>query len=71
MELYPEFCTVKNNNSGAGHVPEVFVRGIYLKITRNSNGVDTLDRMNGQKYQNKVHQTRGAVDKLTCPGALC
>jgi len=71
MELYPEFCTVKNNYSGAGHVPEVFVRGIYLKITGNSNGVYTMDRMIGQNYQNNVHQTGRTVDELTCPGALC
>ena len=38
-------------------VPGVFVRGVYLKITRNSNGVDNMDRMIGQKYRNKVHQT--------------
>ena len=71
MELYPEFCIVKNNYSGAGHVPEVFVRGIYLKITGNSNGVYTMDRMIGQNYQNNVHQTGSTVDELTCPGALC
>jgi len=52
-------------------VPGVFVRGVYLKITRNSNGVDNMDKMIGQKYRNKVHQTGSTVDALICPGALC
>jgi hypothetical protein len=70
-ELYPEFCPCNNNYSGAVHVGEIFVRGIYLKITRNSNGVDNMDRMISQICQNNLRQTGRTVDELTCPGALC
>jgi hypothetical protein len=70
-ELYPEFCACKNKYSGPDYVPDVFFRGIYLKITRNSNGVDNMDRMISQIYQNNLRQTGRTVDELTCPGALC
>jgi hypothetical protein len=51
--------------------PGGFFRGKYLKITRNSNGVDNMDRMIRQINQNNEHQTRRTADELTCPGALC
>jgi hypothetical protein len=50
--------------------PEIFFRGIYLKITRNSYGVDNMDRMISQLYRNTLHQFGGPVDELTIPGAL-
>jgi hypothetical protein len=69
-ELYPEFCAGKNNYSGPVYVPGVFFRGKYLKITRNSNGVNNMNGMNNQIYQNHVHQTEGTITELTYPGAL-
>jgi hypothetical protein len=50
--------------------PEIFFRGIYLKITRNSYGVDNMDRMISQIYRNTLQQSGGPVDELTFPGAL-
>jgi hypothetical protein len=50
--------------------PEIFFRGIYLKITRNSYGVDNMDRMIGQIYRNTLQQFGGPVDASTFPGAL-
>jgi hypothetical protein len=41
--------------------PKEFFRGIYLKITRNSNGVDNMDRMISQIYRNNMHQTGGQL----------
>jgi len=64
-------CPNKNNYLLPVQVAGVGVRGIYLKITGNSNGVDTMDKIIGQKYQNTMHQTGRTVDTLTCPGALC
>jgi hypothetical protein len=47
------------------------VRGVYLKITRNSNGVDNKDVKTIQIFQNTLQQNRMTVAEFTCPGVQC
>jgi hypothetical protein len=46
-------------------------RGVYLKITRGSNGVDNKDVKIIQIFQKTLQQNMMAVAEFTCPGAQC
>jgi hypothetical protein len=48
-----------------------FFREIYLKITRDSNGVDNMNVKIIRIFRNTLQQQEGAVANPTGPGAQC